>query len=221
MRKTIFLSMTTLILIFPHKTAAMPGYNMVAESPKAKIAIYAKEMNGLYYDFKIDINGTTYSRPYWTNVANNPTYAPQIISKDINKDKKKELVIILNNGYGTGVLLEDVHVFHNHFREVLVDHPVAVILKNAKTTLSPTKAVIKIEDNTSAVDIKPLGIDPDNLFDDISFGSIIDFEVSDNTLIAKIAGQISPAAFIGEIVIVYEYRDKMYQAKSIEFQPYH
>ncbi|MGX2959647.1 hypothetical protein JNUCC23_10345 [Peribacillus sp. JNUCC 23] len=74
-------------------------------------------------------------------------------------------------------------------------------------------------DKVSIVDITPLKIRPTNLFADIGFGSIIDYEVKDNQLIAKIPGQISPAGFIGEIVIVYEYRDKMYQAKSIEFQP--
>ncbi|MGR3762908.1 hypothetical protein [Rossellomorea sp. NS-SX7] len=198
---------------------AKEEYKKVAESPSENINVYAKEMNGLYYDFKIDFKGTMYSRPHWTSAANNPAYAPQIISNDINQDKKKELVIILNKGYGTGVLLEDVYVFHPRFREVLVDNPIAVVLKKVKTTLSAAKAMIKIDDKTSTVNLKPLGIDPGNLFDDIRFGSIIDFEVRDNTLTAKIAGQISPAGFIGEIVIVYEYRDNMYQAKSIEFQP--
>ncbi len=60
---------------------------------------------------------------------------------------------------------------------------------------------------------------PENLFNDIGFGSIIDYEVRDNQLIVSVSGQVSPASFIGSIVIVYEYRDKMYQAKSIEFQP--
>jgi hypothetical protein len=32
-----------------------------------------------------------------------------------------------------------------------------------------------------------------------------------------ISGQISPAMFIEDIIITYEYLDKMYQAKSIEF----
>lgn len=62
-------------------------------------------------------------------------------------------------------------------------------------------------------------IKPSNSFNDIAFGSITKYTVADNHLIARVNGQISPESIVGEIVIVYEFRDKMYQAKSIEFQP--
>jgi hypothetical protein len=93
--------------------------------------------------------------------ATNPTYAPQIYYEDINKDEKKELIIILTKGYGTGVLDQEVNVFHieyNPFGEVLVDNPLAVVLKNAKTRLTPTEAKISIEDKHYVVDIRPVGI---------------------------------------------------------------
>jgi hypothetical protein len=69
-----------------------------------------------------------------------PTYDPQIYYDDINKDEKKELIIILTKGYGTGALEQEVNVFHidtNRFGEVLVDHPMAIVNKNIKTTLTP------------------------------------------------------------------------------------
>ncbi|HHY73069.1 MAG TPA: hypothetical protein GX497_07570 [Bacillus bacterium] len=65
-----------------------------------------------------------------------------------------------------------------------------------------------------------LNIQPTNLFEDIGFGGIIAYEVKDKELIAKIPAQVSPAGFSGEIVIVYEFRDKMFQAESIEWQRY-
>jgi hypothetical protein len=84
--------------------------------------------------------------------------------------------------------------------------------------LTPEKAEVRIDVKVYTVDITPITIKP--IFgDDIDFGSKIDYEVKDNQLIAKTPGQITPAAYIGEIVIVHEYRDKMYQANSIEFQP--
>jgi len=33
----------------------------------------------------------------------------------------------------------------------------------------------------------------------------------------RLSGQISPAMVVGDIIITYEYRDKMYQMKAIEF----
>ncbi|WP_017753992.1 hypothetical protein [Calidifontibacillus oryziterrae] len=199
------------------------GYEMVTKSNEDQIFLYAKKTDDFYYDFKIDFKGTLYSRPFWLSLAHNPTYAPLIIYENINQDENKELIIILNKGYGSGVLLDEVYVFNTdneRFSEVLVDHPLAVLYKNVKTKLSPTQAEIRVGDKTSVVDITPLEIQPTNLFDDVAFGSIIDFEVRNNQLIVTMAAQISPAGFIGEVVIIYEYRDNMYQAKSIDFLPY-
>jgi hypothetical protein len=213
--------MALLIVIVPNKAgAAIEGYDVVSKLSKDNITLYAKKMNGLFRDFKIDFKGEVYSRPFWINDTN-PTYAPKIYYEDINKDEKKELIIILTKGYGTGALEEEVYVYRytNGLINVLVDNPIAIIFKNVKTKLSTEKAEVSVGEKVYIVDITPLKISPTNLFDDIGFGSIINYELKDNQLIAKIPGQISPASFIGEIVIVYEYRDKMYQAKSIEFQP--
>jgi hypothetical protein len=171
---------------------------------------------------KLILRGQVFSRPFWMN-ATNPTYAPQIYYEDINKDEKKELIIILTKGYGTGVLDQEVNVFHieyNRFGEVLVDNPLAVVLKNAKTWLTPTEAKISIEDKHYVVDIRPVGIKPENVFKDIFFGGITKNVVENNHFIARLAAQASPAHSIGEVIITYEYRDKVYQAKSVNFQPF-
>ncbi|WP_412964701.1 hypothetical protein [Metabacillus niabensis] len=185
--------------------------------------MYAKNMDGLFRDFKIDFKGKIFSRPFWISETN-PTYAPQIVYEDINKDQNKEVIVILTKSYGAGVLWEDVYVFDKlnnslNTNEVIVDNPLAIINKKVKTKLTAEKASIIIGDKKYTVDINPLEIKSKNLFDDISFGSIIDYEVSDKKLIVSIAGQISSASFVGNIVIVYDYRDKMYQEKLIEFQP--
>lgn len=198
------------------------GYEVVSTNDKENITLYAKKINGLFRDFKINFKGEIYSRPFWISETN-PSHAPQIIYKDINKDQNKELIIILTKGYGTGVLWEDVYVFNTlnnriDINEVIVDSPLAIIHKNVKTKLTAEKAEVIVGNKKCTVDITHLEIKPENLFNDIGFGSIIDYDVRDNQLIVSVAGQISPASFVGSIVIVYEYRDKMYQAKSIEFQ---
>lgn len=201
--------------------ATIEDYTVISKSDKDDITIYAKKMGELYRDFKIDFKGETYFRPYWMNDTN-ITYAPKIIYEDINKDSKKELIIILTKGYGTGILDQDVYVYNytNGLVDVLVDNPLAIIYKNAKTNLSTENAEIRVGDKVHKVDITPLQIKSTNLFEDIAFGGVIKYEVIDHQLIATISGQISPASFVGEIVITYEYRDNMYQAKSIEFQRY-
>ena len=56
------------------------------------------------------------------------------------------------------------------------------------------------------------------MFNEIYFGSIIKYEIINHKLIATLHPQFSPGAFVGSVIITYEYRDKMYQAKSMEFQ---
>ena len=86
-----------------------------------------------------------YSRPFWISEIN-PTYAPKIIYKDINKDQEKELIIILTKGYGTGVLWQDVYVFDTmdhrlDVNEVIVNNPLAIIHKKVKTKLTALKKI--------------------------------------------------------------------------------
>ena len=157
----------------------------------------------------------------------------QIIYEDISQDGKKELVIILTKGTGTGVLEREVHVFQMQQRksektqsvvmpvEVPVDDPIAILLKNVKTEITPNKAIVSIGDKKYTIDIKPLGTQPEHLFHDIYFGNLINFEIKNNQLIAKLGGQISPVGgYVGDIQITYIFKDKIYQAKSIEFIPY-
>ena len=87
----------------------------------------------------------------------------------ISIEMKKELIIILTKGIGTGVLEREVHVFQIQQQrfdkmqievpvEVLVDDPIAILLKNVKTELTPNKANVSIGDKKYTIDIKPLGI---------------------------------------------------------------
>lgn len=200
-------------------TAKNDGYKVVSRLNKEKITLFAKEVNGLYQDFKIDFKGERYSRPFWMSVANNPTYAPKMYYEDINQDKEKELVIVLNKGYGTGVLQEEVYVYRytNGLVDVLVDNPLVIIYQNVKTRLSTEEAEIRVREKVFRIDITPFEIKPENVFDDIGFGGIIDYEVINQNLMVRVSGQISPAMSIGDIIIVYEYKDKMYQAKTIDF----
>ncbi len=192
-------------------------YQVVASSDKEGITIYAKEKDDLYYDFKINHNNSSFNEPFWMNVTN-PSWAPQIIVEDINGDGAKELIIILTHGYGTGALIQEAHVYHMDnifYTEVLVDNPMAIVFKNVKATLLPNEAKINIADKQVTVG---LDVEPEYLNNEVGFGGIISYNVENNQLIAKIGAQVSPTSFIGDVVIKYEYRDKMYQAKSVEFQ---
>lgn len=231
MKKVLVLIILISLFAVLTKTKAMINeYDEISKLNKADVTIYAKKMNGVYTDFKIDYQGSVLKRPYWINTTN-PTWSPEIIYEDINKDGKNELIIILTKGNGTGILEREVHVFHFQNQrinnqlvevpiEVLVDDPVAIVLKNVKTELLPNRATISIGDKNYTIDTRHFKVEPEHLFQDIYFGNQINFEINDSQLIAKIGGQIAPAGgSIGDVQITYVFKDKMYQAKSVEFKP--
>ena len=218
-RFTMMLILVILLIIPQQAKAQSEDYVLVSSLDKENIILYAKKVGSMYKDFRIYFKGETYFRPFWMNV-DNPTYAPKIFYEDINEDSKKELIITLNKGYGTGVLDEEVYVYRytNGLIDELVDNPIAIIYKNVKTKLTTEKAEVIIGDKVTTVDTKM--IEPSHLFEDIGFGGIIDYEVINKRLMVRVSGQITPAMFIGDIIITYERRDKMYQAKRIEFIPH-
>lgn len=196
---------------------------VVASLSEANATLYAVKRDGYFEDFKLVANGSGGYFPFWRNVTN-PAYAPKLFYNDINGDGKKDLIIVLTLGYGTGFLNSEAHVFQKIksnigevYQEVLVDNPKAILLKNVKTKLTPHEAEVTIGNKKTIINIEKMEIKPENLFTDIYFGNIISFDVVNNELKAAMEGQISPAGFIGAIEITYEFKDKMYQAKKVQF----
>lgn len=197
----------------------------VGKLPEANVTLYAIERDGHLEKFKLQANGGIQYFPDWINVSNE-AYSPKLFYNDINQDGKKELVVVLTRGYGTGVLEQNVHVLQKIktnigeiYREVIVDNPIAIINKNVKTKLTKSEAIITIGNKKTVIKIDKLGINPKNLFSDIYMGNIVRYDVLNNELIAIIGAQISPADYIGNFQITYTFKDKMYQLKKIEFIP--
>ncbi|NEY99800.1 hypothetical protein G4D62_10850 [Bacillus shackletonii] len=197
---------------------------IVAKSEEAKVVLYAVKSDGMYRNFEMKINKGMRFFPFWLNVTN-PTYAPEILYKDINRDGIKDLIIVLTRGYGTGARDSEVHVFHKIRtnigevdKENLVDNPTAIILKNVKTSLSKHQAIVRIGNRKTIINIDSLHIPQEHLFSDIALGNIKHYDVINDHLVASVSAQISPTTFIGMLEITYEFKDKMYQAKKIEFK---
>ena len=87
----------------------------------------------------------------------------------------------------------------------------SIVNKNIRSSLTQSKAEITIGKKHYVINVKKLNLIPETIFDEINFGSIIKYEVKNNKLIATLHPQFSPGAFVGSIIITYEYLDKMYQ----------
>ena len=190
----------------------------VASLPKQNIFLYPVQEaeNGMYKNFVLKIEDKE-KLFYWENISNE-TYAPRLTLVDLNKDKKRELVLILTTATGTAVDIERVHVIDiNTLKEIKVESPIDIIQNNVKTKLSTKEVEIVVDGHTIILDDKYMQIEPQNLFKDVFFGNIINFMIKDDKLNAVIPAQISPTSFIGEVKIIYTFQGNMYVMNSIEF----
>ena len=197
---------------------------VVGKLPNENLTLYATEREDYLENFRLESNGVTQYFPDWKNVSNE-SYWPIFFYNDINQDGKKELIIILTKGYGTGLIDQDVHVLHKTksnaglvYKEIIVDNPMTAILKNVRTQLKKSEATINIANEKISIKVSDLGIDPKNLFSNIVTGNLVSFDVLNNELVAIIGAQISPVGgYIGSFHVTYIFKDGMYQVKNITF----
>ncbi|WP_052948053.1 hypothetical protein [Aneurinibacillus tyrosinisolvens] len=94
----------------------------------------------------------------------------------------------------------------------------AILLKNVKTRVIRHQAEITIDGKKTIVDLDKLHISPSDMSYGIGFGGTR-FEVINNQLISCIDANMSISTHIGAIVITYEFKDNMYQAKKSNLKP--
>jgi len=212
-----------LILLVPIETKANAEEKVVGQLLEANLTLFATEKEGDLTNFKLKVKGETYFFPRWIN-ASNPTYYPELYYSDINNDGKKEIIIVLTTGTGSGIVIQEVHVFHidnnGNLIEILVDNPMSIINKNVKTKLSKSEATVSIGNEITKINVEELGIVPSHIFETVALGSIFKFKVINNKLEAIVGAAIAPTGgSLGEIHITYTFKDNMYQAEQIKFIP--
>jgi hypothetical protein len=208
-------------------TKANTAEKVVGQLSEANLILYATEKEGdldrNLTNFKLKLKGQTYFLPRWMNVVN-PTYYPELYYSDMNNDLKKEIIIVLTTGTGSGIVIQEVHVFHENngdLVEILVDNPMAIINKNVKTKSSKTEAIITIGNNTTKINVEELGIVPAHISENVGFGNKLKFKVIEHKLVAIVDASIAPTGGgLGEIHIAYTFKDNMYQAEQIKFIPF-
>ncbi len=189
-----------------------PQSEVVAMLKKANATLYATKREGNLEKFRLKTDRGIRWFPYWRSSAF-PSFGPRLFYEDINQDGKEELVVILTNDHGTGIMITEAHVLQKTktnigevYEEKLIDNPEAIINKNVKTK--------KVSEDGVEITIgKKQTIELINKY----FGNeIIDFSVYKNELAVYMSGQLSPLPE-GGILITYQFKDNMYQYKKIEY----
>lgn len=203
-------------------------YKLLSSIPEENIHLYAIDWKeeeikhrGVYREILLDLKGKLHYFP-WT-VDSGEAFKPRLILSDINNDGVRELIVITTTGTGTGIFIQEVHIFNvDTFTDINVMHPIEVMYQNVKTKITKNKDIINI-----TINIK------DNIFittakessagiwsDDVGFGGRIEYDVVDNKLIAKVGAQVSLSLYVGQIKIQYIFKNKRMEPNNITFEKF-
>lgn len=165
-----------------------------------------------------------YRFPKWK--VDSDYWFSNIFYKDINNDEKKELILSLNQGHGTGVNENVVHVFHlvkEEFVEIPVEDPVKIAEKNIKTRIVNNKASFIVGKVTTTINFSDWDKESQkHLFKDkATFGSVIDWEAELGVLKANVAAWVTIAGSVGVAEITYKFKNGKYVADKVEFVPWY
>lgn len=191
--------------------------DIIASIPEQNIYLYGlnkdENTNNMYRNLILSINGV--NRVFnWSNTAS-ISHFPELYLNDLNNDGKKELIVILHKGGGTGLCLDTAHVINpENFTEYKVENPLDIIKNNITTKIiSPKKVQILLNGNILKT------IETDEYYPDISkvyYNDWICYSVlQDNTFTVTVGIQIAPSNYIGSIVIDYSLKDGIFKADKI------
>ncbi len=153
----------------------------------------------------------------WENVIN-PTYAPVKIIADVDNDSKDEIIILLTTGYGTGVHVQEIHILNSEdLTERYIEDPVETINNTVASsiTVNGDKVDMSIKWNGRTIEKSYDKSYAGSWFEKIAFGAIVNYEVVNNRIIAKVPGAMSPSEF--PVTAVLEY-DENLKVKNLEVE---
>lgn len=172
--------------------------NGVVIAKTDRVTLYANEAteDGIYKGITLQTKENVHSFS-WVNVTN-PTYAPTIHIVDADADGKNEVIIILTTGYGTNVLQQEIHVLNmEDLSEINIQDPIEAINKKVTSTINEKdgKVNVAIKWDGKVIEKSYNESDAGIWFDEVTFGSIIMYEIIDNKITASILGAVSPSGF--------------------------
>lgn len=139
----------------------------------------------------------------------NPTYAPQITTADLDGDGQKEFIIHLTSGYGTGVELNSVQVFRQNGDSIPVQSLNEAISNQFHSAVQGSNLTLTLNGKTSSIPLGQLAEQPDTQQNTppVTGGAVQQYEVNGNTLSAIYSLQVGMMTYIGELHANYQYEN--------------
>ncbi|MDJ1478649.1 hypothetical protein QBX67_26845 [Bacillus sp. LS15-K4] len=191
------------------------------KAAKSQLWGYPNEEKGIIEDIELYIGEWMY-KPGWIH-NNHPSFPPEILFTDLNNDGMEEIIILLNQGSGSGVSIWEIHILEKTkgcgYSHVFVENPEDHVHINMESMIKRYTAKInyfsKYQTESWEVPFSE-GIQEDHLFKEFAIGSQIRFEVETNSLTAIMGLQLAFLYHVVELQLQYEYQNGKYLIKKAE-----
>ncbi|MFP4975973.1 copper amine oxidase N-terminal domain-containing protein [Paenibacillus sp. CN-4] len=207
-------------------TVRTPQEPLAAAGPAKEAKLFAASKQGsIYKGFVLELEGKRYR--YDWEVPRMVSREPSLYYADIDGDSRKEAVVVLITGYGTGLHTEEIHVVDPATgKERPVTPPEAAADRLIDSTIAADgedlKITVKVK-GKEPVEVRIPGMGGDYKFNDngkLGFGGITYYSVEEGRLIAKSAGSFGFAQYAGDFRFVYGPGKKGLEPVSVTFEPY-
>ncbi|HZG61416.1 MAG TPA: hypothetical protein VEY68_13255 [Anoxybacillus sp.] len=228
MKKSFFFIVGTIFLLFfPINTNGenqtdTPPYKQVAVLPNANIQLLAKEEYGWLRDFQLRVGKRAQNFPEWENLPLSERTRPQLYSLDVTGDGIEEIIVFLIKARGDGLYKNEVHVLQKTnneektpVREIVIEDPRAVVLKNMKLKETKQGVELMIDDIHALIPNNELEKSSQKLH--LSVDHFLKYTINHQRLKAILLLERKTGEYLGSLIVVYEYKNGILQGKQIEF----
>lgn len=198
-----------------------PPVSVAPENNKVKLYPAKVDEYGAWNGMVLEINGEKKQFENWK--GGDSTHKPVVRYIDLTNDGTQEVIVSYTKGTGTGVHLGQVHVINpNNLEEFKVESLDETVEKHVQSTVEKygdrVEAKVAIDNEPVSVKVIPDNAENKDFYnDEVTFGSSIYYSIEKGKLTAKITGNISPAAVVGELKITYGFRGGQLKAEKVEY----
>ncbi|WP_279386547.1 M56 family metallopeptidase [Candidatus Cryosericum odellii] len=205
----------------PKQANGQSGGTVLAYLDDGKTWLSAAMLHeGMFSDMTLSIDGKTKRFPWKT--YGEPAFLPELSYADVDGDGRNELIVILCESEGTGTLVEEIHVLNpENFSEITVQSPLVALENRVVSKIDENDVQITIDNQNALVfpekEITAKVAEKKSWFANLATGSVIDYSMQNNSVVVKVVAQLSPAGFLGDFNLTYEYKDNQLKVSGISF----
>lgn len=205
-------------------TVRVPKDPLALAEGSPSVKLYAALKDGsTYKGYILEVNGKKHSFDWET--YRDLSHPPELYYSDINADSRKEVVIVLTLGTGTGLVDQEIHVIRPEDGSeisVLPAGEAAKQLISTSVTEDGEDVLVNLKLQHSTTPAVAVRI-ADRAADEVSgvgFGSVVYYKVESGRLVANTNVLIGFAESIGDLKIVYKAGKAGMEPESVTFIPF-